>query len=435
MHIYLLECCVEKHHRSYENRHPNKENLLLADHVLNALSKLTNIHSYTIKWKQAVDSGRTFCLPFLAAVWSLLLQSNIYLCSLTLDMSLSHLRDVLSLIPSTATGNTFAHLTSLSLHFTNTGFSYPVSFYAGYASYSEQTLPPLASFLNLISPSLHSLTLSSFGHLDFSFLFLPLQTFPHLRELSLSIPCDARHLTNPCGFTTFLEAHKHQLEVLSFSPQYCCLQSSPSQFQSQQSIIPFPSSTSNIYHSEKPAEVVWEHLAFSRLSFPTLRTLELGLNVLGPGGKRVLPCILYVAVAVAKGQLTLTRAPVNTVDYEPEQSTVPLTLTIMGCIISLADLDDLVTPFSEYQETRAPSRRLKSLVLEVHALSVHLLDLLSSRLPYLETLELTYRWVGEAWCSNAVSAPFNYFITITIMRASGRLHILPACTLVRIYIR
>lgn len=407
IHIYLLAHCVEEHHRSYENRHPNQENLLLADHVLNALSKLTNIHSYTIEWKQAVDSGRTFCLPFLAAVWSLLLQSNICLCSLTLDMSLSHLRDVLSLIPSIATGNTFAHLTSLSLHFTNTGFSYPVSFYAGYTSYSEQTFPPLASFLNLLSPSLHSLTLSSFGHLDFSFLFLPLQTFPHLRELSLSIPCDARHFTNPRGFTAFLEAHKHQLEVLSFSPQYCCLPSFSSQFQSQyqQSIIPFPSSTSDIHHPEKPVEVVWEHLAFSGLNFPTLRTLDLGLNILGPGGKRVLPCILYVVVAAAKGQPTLTSAPANKAECQPEQCTVPLTLTIMGCIISLADLDDLITPFAECQETRPSSRRLKSLILEVHALSVHLLDLLSSRLPYLETLELTYRWVGEASCSNAVSTP------------------------------
>lgn len=390
--------------RSHKIRYPNKEDLVLADRLLNAFSKLTNVHSYTIEWKQVIETGRNFCLPFLAAVWSLLLHSNISLYRLTLDVSFSHLSDVLSLIPSTATRITFAHLTSLSLHLTSTGFSFvspPLN--TGYTSYTEQTLSQLASFLNLISPSLRSLSLSSLGHLDFSFVFIPLQTFPHLRELSLSISCDPRHLTNPRGFTAFLEAHKHQLEVLSFSPQYCCLHSSVPHSQTQLSIIPLPSSTSNIFHGKKPADVVWGHQTFSQLNFPALRTLELGLNILGPGGKRVLPCILHIALAVARGQLDLERYPV--------ESTMPLILTIMGKIISLDDLDDLIAPFSVCQETlkhnlpttRASSRRLNELIIEVHVLSVRLLDLLSIRLPYLERLVLAYRWVGESGCSNTVS--------------------------------
>ena len=68
------------------------------------------------------------------------------------------------------------------------------------------------------------------------------------------------------------------------------------------------------------------------------------------------------------------------------------TLTIIGCVISLDDLALLLGPFSNSKSGSAP----RKLVLEVHVLSAKLLDLLADKLPCLERLDLTYRWIGDS---------------------------------------
>ena len=67
-------------------------------------------------------------------------------------------------------------------------------------------------------------------------------------------------------------------------------------------------------------------------------------------------------------------------------------LTIIGCVIALDDLALLLGPFSNSKGGSVP----RNLVLEVHVLSAKRLDLLADKLPCLERLDLTYRWIGDS---------------------------------------
>ena len=101
-----------------------------------------------------------------------------------------------------------------------------------------------------------------------------------------------------------------------------------------------------------------------------LQHLDLGLNILGSGGKReIFPTQQF-------GDVVSSLA----------------TLTIISCVISLDDLALLLGPFSNSKGGSAP----RKLVLEVHVLSAKLLDLLADKLPCLERLDLTYRSIGDS---------------------------------------
>ena len=121
----------------------------------------------------------------------------------------------------------------------------------------------------------------------------------------------------------------------------------------------------------------WLNRCFTGITFQNLHHLDLGLNILGYGGKRemlpALPCIGYAARNVRS-------------------------LAILGHIISLKELALILNPFSRAE----CGISLRTLVLEVHVLDVNLLDLLADHLPGLARLDLTYSWVHSPGCRTEV---------------------------------
>jgi len=267
------------------------------------------------------------------------------------------------------------YLTTLSLKFDNTYVT------------PEYTLTDLASFLNILSPYLRYLSLYVVGHFDFSIFFATLKHFSLLRDLSLSLPCDPRHINDTQGFTAFLDANKTQLKSLDFSPHFCC----------------GPRGARKSTPQESKA---WDSPAFSVLSFPALHSLDLRLNMFGTRDEYVLNTPPKFTAAVAREKLTGRESPKGEdIDKDP----VPLTLSILGRLILLDDLRTLLNPFSPQKEKSeddpqhmASIRVPESLILETHILSPNLLYLLWSTFPRLKNLNLTYTWIGELGCDDEV---------------------------------
>jgi len=213
----------------------------------------------------------------------------------------------------------------------------------------------LAAFMNRLALTLRSLTLSSIGHLNFSWLYHNLGHFPNLTYLGLLLPCDPHHVVDPTAFHHFLHAHC-TVEHLNFSPQYCCYQPS----------LPPDFKTSLVSTDD------WLNHCFTGITFQHIQHLELGLNILGSGGKRVMLPVPRIGHAARNVR----------------------SLEILGRIISLHDLGLILNPFSRAGCGIAP----RTLVLEVHVLDVDLLDLLADYLPGLARLDLTYGWVHSSGC-------------------------------------
>ena len=220
---------------------------------------------------------------------------------------------------------------------------------------ARYALEKMSAAVNHVALTLQSLSISSIGHMDFSILYTNLTYFPRLQHLALLVPCDPKHLVDPPGFYQFLKAHFKPLQHVHFSPQYCC----------PQSALPPDILTTN----EWMDQCFW-----GGIQLHNLQHLDLGLNILGSGGKRVM-------LATQRfGDIASSLA----------------TLTITGYVISLDDLALLLGPFSNSNSGSAP----RKLVLEVHVLSAKLLDLLADKLPCLERLDLTYRWIGDSKTSS-----------------------------------
>ena len=204
----------------------------------------------------------------------------------------------------------------------------------------------MSAFINHVALTLQSLSISSVGHMDFSILYMNLTYFPRLQHLALLVPCDPKHLVDPTRFHQSLKAHFKTLQHVHFSPQYCC----------PQSALPPDTMTAS----------EWMDKCFGGgIQLHNLQHLDLGLNILGSGGKRAMLATQPFGDIV--GSLAI--------------------LTIIGCVIALDDLALLLGPFSNLKSGLAP----RKLVLEVHVLSVKLFDLLADILPCLERLDLTYR--------------------------------------------
>lgn len=350
------------------------ENLSIAENLLDGFARLTNLNSYTIAWSHAAVPLPTFATSFLSAVWSVL-STTTALRSLTLDMPFHDVGRVFSVTPFKSS----TYLTTLSLKLGHTILVKP-----------EHSLTDLASFLNVLSPCLRSLSLHIIGHFDLSIFFATLKHFSLLKDLSLLLPCDPRHLSDAEGLTAFLNAHKTQLTSLVFSPHLCC----------------GPRGT-KIPKSTQQESSTWESTAFSVLSFPALQSLDLRLNPFGTRDEYVLNTPPKFTAAVARERLPGRKTfKGEDIDKDP----VPLTLSILGRLILLDDVKMLLGPFSLPKEKSeegpqhgiASIRVPESLILETHILSPNLLNLLWSTLPQLKSLNLTYTWIGELGCDNEV---------------------------------
>ena len=334
---------------------PMEEDVELADRFLAALANLNYIEEYVIEWKQGVEAERPFCLPLLLAIWPIYGHN---LRIIKLDMMLTNLCEMLGSV----TGLNRVQELSINLTCNHGRFGY----WGLGESEAKDAFERLAAFMNRLSPTLQSLTLSSIGHLNFSWLYCNLTYFPHLTYLALLLPCDPHHVIDPTALHHFLRAH-HTIEHLNFSPQYCCYQSS----------LP-PEINTTLMSTDD-----WLNRCFTGITFQNLHHLELGLNILGSGGKRVMlpvPCIGHTARNVRS-------------------------LAILGRIISLKDLASILNPFSRVEGGVAP----RTLVLEVHVLDITLLDLLAECLPGLARLDLTYSWVHKSGCTTEVCFFFFLF--------------------------
>ncbi|KAF8151521.1 hypothetical protein B0H34DRAFT_727984 [Crassisporium funariophilum] len=326
--------------------YPIEEDIQLADQFLNALGCLHQITEFAVEWTRGLEAERPFCLPLLEAIWPLY-SGN--LRTIRLDMMLSHLSDMVSSL----TG--LDHVQELALNFTCNDSRYGPWGGPGYEA--RHAFEQVAAFINRLALTLNSLTISSIGHLNFSWLYSSLTYFPHLTLLALLVPCDPRHIVDPIGFYRFLRAH-HAIEHLNFSPQFCCHKSSTP-----------PEPSSGLSSTE-----AWLNRCFGDITFQNLKHLELGLNILGSGGKRVMIPVPRVGRAARNVR----------------------SLSILGCLISLDDLRLILDPFSHASGGSTPG----TLVLEVHVLDVNLLDLLADLLPGLQRLDLTYRWINSFACTN-----------------------------------
>lgn len=76
----------------------------------------------------------------------------------------------------------------------------------------------VAPFINHLSPSLRSLTISSSALGDHSQFFHTLSFLPALRLLVIQMPFDGKHLTDPAGLFRILHAHISTLLALELRP-------------------------------------------------------------------------------------------------------------------------------------------------------------------------------------------------------------------------
>jgi hypothetical protein len=338
------------------------EDIELADRFLAALANLNCIEEYVIEWKQGIEAERPFCLPLLLAIWPLYGHN---LRIIKLDMMLTNLCDMLGPV----TGLDRVQELSINLTCNHGRFGHWFG-----ESEAKDAFERLAAFMNRLALTLQSLTLSSIGHFNFAWLYCNLSYFPHLTYLALLLPCDPHHVVDPTALHHFLRAH-HAIDHLNFSPQYCCYQSS----------LP-PEINTKLVSTDD-----WLNRCFTGITFQNLHHLELGLNILGSGGKKVMlpvPCIGHAARNVRS-------------------------LAILGRIISLKDLALILNPFSRAECGISP----RTLVLEVHVLDVNLLDLLADYLPGLARLDLTYSWVHSPGCTSEVcfnsSTSYALYLTST----------------------
>jgi hypothetical protein len=214
----------------------------------------------------------------------------------------------------------------------------------------------LARFLNTLSPTLRSLSVTCTTHYSLSTLFKSLEFFPHLRSLRLQLPFDQYHLSDPAGINTFLRAHS-AIEHLSFTQTHCC------------SRKPTP-----VQASPWTDPDTWLNIALSNVKFSNLHTLEVGLNTAG-GAPRVLPAISRMGTLV------------NGVVY----------LKIAGVIASVGELELVLRSFAEKGRSTP-----KCVTLEVLVLSLPVMELLAALFPHLGNLDMTYRWLGVAGGNDTV---------------------------------
>ncbi|KAF9476147.1 hypothetical protein BDN70DRAFT_863714 [Pholiota conissans] len=116
-------------------------------------------------------------------------------------------------------------------------------------------------FLNKFSPTLRALSIKTIGHQPLSTNFLLLDYFPRLTKLSLIMPLDAKHLSDPSGLEQLLRNHPN-LQDLCLRYSRCCIEPLEDGFKTLQG----------------------RHQIYSGIQLPGLRALELGLHLPVPRG-------------------------------------------------------------------------------------------------------------------------------------------------------
>lgn len=208
------------------------------------------------------------------------------------------------------------------------------------------------SFMNALSETLQSFTISSSELVDVTSLFSALRYFPRLQKLA--IHATISHLTVPYALTKFLTRHETTLKHFALGPSDATILRDEPDF---------------MYET-------WVTQVFCGLDLPALQSLHIGLSI---------------------GSYPFS-----------DPITPPLSSIRLPQLVSLAlsdaymSHDDIEATFSD----RFDGNCLESLQLNVKELSPKVLDTLAAKLPHLVSLDMTFEsrftqniplWGSEAY--------------------------------------
>lgn len=185
------------------------------------------------------------------------------------------------------------------------------------------------TFANSQRHSLQSLTISFFEYIDMSPIFKNLGHFPNLKELHLLVLMDRPHFSIASTLTHFLRAHKDTLEILVIPPSY------------------------NFDIAQETTFATWLK-EFSTLELPSLQSLKI--------------------------ELWTTFQWTSVLPHVPRLTS----LHILTARLKFKDVENMTKDL----ERSTAAAQLRHLHLSVAHFSWELLDLLSSKLPELNTLSV-----------------------------------------------
>lgn len=306
------------------------------DRVRGLISTLSNVREYTIEWD---ESGNYHTELFMTFLQPALQRWHGTLTHLSIHVPLDLLNSFVTV--------KLPHLTHIHICLSSAGLTQrQINIHLdGFLVFLHNLKDTLSSISIQTTPSSKNLDLSRF----FNFL----GTFPHLRSISLTIPFDGAHLSNPLMFTQFVLKHGAKLESLTLKTTRCGA------------------------HSERlaPECINW------------IQTILSSIRAGNGGGGTGLPELQHVAVA-----LRPLKAPLHIVsDFLLAHCTTLESITLMDRALDLTDLCAVLPAFSSSSGsglTQFVSMPLKTLELRVDALSPHFLSLLQRRMGGLQTLKL-----------------------------------------------
>ena len=174
------------------------------ERVTAALKKMSRLQEYVIDWNEGSVFHPEFYRAFLVPP---LKEWSSHLTALSIHVPLPMISSLAVL-----------HMKRLE------SFTYHIC--TGTASLKDinEQHDGLIVFIHNLKDSLQSLTLKSTStsqHLDLSRMFRMMGTYPSLRRVSLSIPFDGGHLSDPMAFASFLTRHNSSLREFHLTTSRC----------------------------------------------------------------------------------------------------------------------------------------------------------------------------------------------------------------------
>ncbi len=174
------------------------------ERVTAALKKMSRLQEYVIDWNEGPVFHPEFYSAFLVPP---LKEWSAHLTALSIHVPLPMISSLAVL-----------HMKRLE------SFTYHIC--TGTASVKDinEQHDGLIVFIHNLKDSLQSLTLKSTStsqHLDLSRMFRMMGTYPSLRHVSLSIPFDGGHLSDPMAFASFLTRHSSSLREFHLTTSRC----------------------------------------------------------------------------------------------------------------------------------------------------------------------------------------------------------------------
>lgn len=367
----------------------------LANRLLTTLAHLPALEALTIEWRDplAAADERAWCGALISALLRALAHR---VGELTLVVPYSALGAL------GITAHAMERLRALAVEIVAPDAAHHGG---GAPAVEEGGMEALTTLVNGSSATLVRLEITVRGHsADLASLFGALRSPARLTHLALSIPCDARHLSEPEALARFLGAAS-TLSGFSFAPTYCC------------SAPPLGA------HHAEDAQDAWYAHAFPKI-LHAINALTLTLNTTGHSSARVHPALSAPSAACADAHA--------------------LRLRVNGRIRVLDELRAVLAPFVRsapaggvgptHADANTAAARGRgeggggedshaaeahgadgpagwrggpeALAIEAHVLGVPLLALLARLLPGLRALEVRYHWVGAAGDADAVRVPF-----------------------------